>query len=78
MTQLPLPFDAGEPGRASSPTFLTIAEAAEQLQVCERTVRRAIDAGVVRAARVRGTRAERGCWRIHRDDLARWLYEDPS
>ncbi len=75
MTQLPLPFDFGEPGRG--PTFLTIAEAAEQLQVCERTVRRAIDAGVLRAARVRGTRAERGCWRIHRDDLARWLYEEP-
>ncbi len=33
MTQLPLPFDFGEPGRG--PTFLTIAEAAEQLQVCE-------------------------------------------
>ncbi len=40
MTKLPLPLDAGEPspGRASS----TVAEAAEQLQVCERTVRRAI------------------------------------
>ena len=75
MTQLPLPFDAGEPDRG--PAFLTIAEAAKQLQVCERTVRRAIDAGVLRAARVRGTRAERGCWRIHRDDLARWIYEEP-
>ncbi len=75
MTQLPLPFDSDDPGRG--PTFLTIAEAAEKLQVCERTVRRAIDAGVLRAARVRGTRAERGCWRIHRDDLARWLYEEP-
>ena len=74
MTQLPLPFDAPD----DAPAFLTIAEAAEQLQVCERTVRRAIDAGVLRAARVRGTRAERGCWRIHRDDLARWLYEEPS
>ena len=77
MTQLPLPFDAGEPDHGPR-TFLTIAEAAEQLQVCERTVRRAIDAGVLRAARVHGTRAERGCWRIHRDDLARWLYEEPS
>ena len=76
MTQLPLPFDFGEPGHG--PAFLTIAEAAEQLQVCERTVRRASDAGGLRAARVRGTRAERGCWRIHRDDLARWLYEEPS
>jgi excisionase family DNA binding protein len=75
MTQLPLPFDFGEPGQG--PAFLTIAEAAEQLQVCERTVRRAIDAGVLRAARVRGTRAERGCWRIHRDDLARWIYDEP-
>lgn len=73
MTQLPLPFDEPDHG----PAFLTIAEAAEQLQVCERTVRRAIDAGVLRAARVRGTRAERGCWRIHRDDLARWIYEEP-
>jgi excisionase family DNA binding protein len=60
------------------PDLPDLAEAAEQLQVCERTVRRAIDAGVLRAARVRGTRAERGCWRIHRDDLARWLYEEPS
>ena len=76
MTQLPLPFDSGD--AAEGPTFLTIAEAAAQLQVCERTVRRAIDAGVLRAARVRGTRAERGCWRIPRDDLARWIYEEPS
>ncbi len=57
MTQLPLPFDFGEPSRG--PIFLTIAEAAEQLQVCERTVRRAIDAGNLPAACVRGSRAER-------------------
>ncbi len=46
--------------------------------MCERTVRRAIDAGNLRAACVRGSRAERGVWRIHPADLDRWLFDEPA
>lgn len=74
MTQMPLPFGPGEDGRA--PVFLTIAEAAARVRVCERTVRRAIDHGNLRAARVRASQSERGAWRIRVDDLDRWLWED--
>jgi excisionase family DNA binding protein len=75
MTQLPLSFD---PDRREDPAFLTIAEAAERLRLCERTVRRAIDNGNLRAARVRGTRSDRGVWRIRAADLEAWIWEDPE
>ncbi|MDQ3742224.1 MAG: hypothetical protein M3389_14900 [Actinomycetota bacterium] len=58
MTQLLLPFDTGEPG--NGPAFPDDRRGREHLQVCERTVRRAIDAGVLRAARVRGTTPAEG------------------
>ena len=76
MSQLHLPVDAGEGGPELR--YLTITEAAERVRVCERTVRRAIDAGNLRAACVRGSRAERGVWRIHPADLDRWLFEEPA
>jgi excisionase family DNA binding protein len=75
VTQMNLPFGPDEDdGR--TPAFLTIAEAAARVRVCERTVRRAIDHGNLRAARVRGSRAERGAWRIRPEDLELWIWED--
>lgn len=74
MTQLPFSFP---PQDGAEPAFLTVAEAAARLRVCERTIRRAIDAGNLRAARVRGTASERGAWRIRPVDLERWVFEEP-
>jgi excisionase family DNA binding protein len=73
MAQLPLPFPA-EPG--SEPEYLTVAEAAERLRCCERTIRRAIDRGALRAGRLRGANAARGSYRIRRADLDAWLFSD--
>src|SRR5690242_6361140 len=46
MDQLQLPLSGPA---ASPPEFLTIAEAARRVQCCERTIRRAIDSGALRA-----------------------------
>src|SRR4051794_10852662 len=54
MTQLPLPFPEG------GDEYLTVAEAALRLRCCERTIRRAIECGELRAGRVRGGRGSRG------------------
>jgi excisionase family DNA binding protein len=79
--QLSLPFptdpDTGtdEP-RFAAVEFLTIAEAAAVVRCCERTVRRAIDTGELRAGRLRGQPGSRGGFRIRRADLDAWMYGD--
>lgn len=54
--------------------YLTIAEAARRVRCCERTIRRAIESGELKAGRVRGGGSTRGGYRILGDDLDRWLY----
>lgn len=77
MDQLELSF-----ATATEPRFdveyLTIAEAARRVRCCERTVRRAIDSGELRAGRIRGKGGSRGGFRIRVGDLERWLYRDAS
>ena len=75
MDQLQLPLV--EPG-ASPPEFLTIAEAARWVRCCERTIRRAIDSGALRAGKVSGERFTRGAWRIRAVDLERWMFGDAA
>ena len=70
MTQLPLPFPE------ERDEYLTVAEAALRLRCCERTIRRAIECGELRAGRVRGGRGSRGAWRIRPADLEAWLFVD--
>lgn len=79
MAQLPLPFSAEPPGGApSAPVeYLTVAEAAARLRCHERTIRRAIDCGALRAGRIRGgTGGGRPAYRIRVADLDRWLFAD--
>jgi len=61
---------------ASSCEYLTIAEAAVRVRCCERTIRRAIDSGALRAGRVHGERSSRGGYRIRPVDLEAWLFDD--
>jgi excisionase family DNA binding protein len=70
MTQLPLPLDSGDDA------YLTVAEAAERLRCCERTIRRAIESGALRAGRIRGGARSRGAWRLRPADLEAWLFTD--
>ena len=56
--------------------FLTIAEAARRVRCCERTIRRAIGGGTLRAGRVRAGRFSRGAIRIRPADLDAWLFAD--
>jgi excisionase family DNA binding protein len=70
MTQLPLPLDSGDDA------YLTIAEAAARLRCCQRTIRRAIESGALRAGRIRGGRRSRGAWRIRPVDLEARLFGD--
>lgn len=58
--------------------YLTIAAAAAAVRCCERTIRRAIDGGDLRAGRVRGRDGSRGGFRIWAADLDEWLYRDAS
>lgn len=60
VTQLELPFAGTPPSSPFPPEYLTIAEAAERVRCCERTIRRAIDSGALRAGRIRGERGSRG------------------
>jgi excisionase family DNA binding protein len=76
MTQLELPFDDDLAPEAASPGYLTIAEAAMIVRCHERTIRRAIERGALRAGRVRGANAARGGFRIRPRDLDRWLFID--
>ncbi len=73
LAQLEFPFDqhAAEPA-----AYLTIAEAAARVRCCERTVRRAIDTGALRAGVVRRDRGGRGAYRIRPADLDAWLFAD--
>lgn len=54
--------------------YLTIAEAARRVRCCERTIRRAVDSGALRAGRVRANRFSRGAIRIRPADLDEWLF----
>ena len=51
--------------------YLTIAEAARRVRVCERKIRRAIESG-----ELRGARGSRGAIRIRPADLDHWLYAE--
>ena len=73
MAQLLLPFSDPYPDDAA---YLTIAEAADRTRCCERTIRRAIDRGALRAGRVRGANGARGGYRIRPADLEHWLFDD--
>ena len=75
MAQLELPFPKG-PEAHGEPQWLTIAEAADSVRCCERTIRRAIDSGALRAGRIRGARGSRGTVRIRPEDIAEWLFEE--
>ncbi len=75
MAQLEFPFAEGADSRGE-PQWLTIAQAAERVRCCERTIRRAIESGALRAGRIRGVRGSRGAVRIRPTDLAAWLFED--
>jgi len=74
--QLQFPDAAIEPRLGAE--YLTIAEAAQRVRCCERTIRRAIDGGSLRAGRVRGDTGNRGGWRIRTADLDRWLFAHGS
>jgi excisionase family DNA binding protein len=63
-------------GASPPPVFLTIAEAAERVRCCERTIRRAIDSGALRAGTFRAVAGTRGGFRIRPADLERWMYGD--
>lgn len=66
-----------EPAPAGGPDhFLTIAEAAARVRCCERTIRRAIDSGALRAGKISGERFARGAWRIRIADLEAWMFGD--
>jgi excisionase family DNA binding protein len=54
--------------------FLTIAEAAALARCCERTIRVAVDAGTLRAARLRGKHGSRGAFRFQRTDFEEWMF----
>ena len=70
-----LSFDV--PGEASrGHEFLTIAEAAQRVRCCERTIRRAIDSGALRAGRIHAVDGKRGGFRIRPADLDTWMYGD--
>ena len=51
------------------PEVLSLRAAADTLGCSTRTLRRAIDAGELRASQL----AERGCWAVQRADLIAWL-----
>ena len=75
LTQLELPLASAPPSPAE---YLTIAEAAERVRCCERTIRRAIESGALRAGRIRGARDSRGGYRIRPADLDAWLFDDAT
>lgn len=77
MQQLELTPDPEELA-APAGSLMTIAEAARRVRCCERTIRRAIDSGTLRAGKVGGTRGSRGGYRIRSEDLDAWLYRDAS
>jgi excisionase family DNA binding protein len=72
-TQLSMHFPDEAPGVVD---YLTIAEAAQRIRCCERTIRRAIDSGDLRAGRIRVDKTKRGTFRIRIADLHAWMYGD--
>ena len=77
VTQLELPLAGSLPSPVTVVAeYLTIAEAAERVRCCERTIRRAIESGALRAGRIRGARDSRGGYRIRPADLDAWLFDD--
>ena len=76
--QLGLPFTTEAEEPRFSVEYLTIAEAARRVRCCERTIRRAIASGELRAGRVRGGGSTRGGYRIRPVDLDRWVYGNAS
>jgi excisionase family DNA binding protein len=71
-----LAFDLPDDGSPPGVAFLTIAEAAAIVRCCERTIRRAIDSGALRAGRVAAVEGHRGGYRIRPADLETWMYGD--
>src|SRR5215207_2917728 len=59
-----LTFDLPDDGAQPAVAFRTIAEAAAPVRCCERTIRRAIDSGALRAGRVAAVEGQRGGYRI--------------
>lgn len=53
--------------------ILTVRELAERFKVSEKTVRRAIKAGRLRAAKLGGDAANGGVWRIALADARAWF-----
>jgi excisionase family DNA binding protein len=76
--QLGLDLSTADEEARFSVGYLTIAEAALRVRCCERTIRRAIESGELRAGRVRGGGSSRGGFRIWVKDLDEWLYRDVS
>jgi excisionase family DNA binding protein len=68
-----VPTDSAPP-----PEFLTIAEAAQRARCCERTIRRAIQSGALRAGRIHAGDGKRGGFRIRPADLETWMYGNGS
>jgi excisionase family DNA binding protein len=66
----------GDDDASPLPAFLTIAEAAQRVRCCERTIRRAVDSGALRAGRIRAVDGKRGAFRIRPADLETWMYGD--
>jgi excisionase family DNA binding protein len=66
----------GDDGASPPPAFLTIAEASKRVRCCERTIRRAIESGALRAGRIRSVTGRRGGVRIRPNDLETWVYGD--
>ncbi|MFL5845306.1 MAG: helix-turn-helix domain-containing protein [Solirubrobacteraceae bacterium] len=76
--QLGLEFTTQAEEPRFSVEYLTVAEAAERVRCCERTIRRAILGGELRAGRVRGGGSTRGGYRIRPADLDRWVFSNAS
>ena len=66
------------PERGGDAAFLTIPDAARRVRCCERTIRRAIDSGALRAGKISGARGSRGGYRIRPADLEIWMFSDAS
>jgi excisionase family DNA binding protein len=75
MEQPRLTSEPKVPG-APEPAFLTIAEAARTVRCCERTLRRAIPSGALRAGRIGGARGWRDGYRIRAADRKDWAFGD--
>lgn len=57
-----------------TPVLLSLAEAAERLNVCTRTLRRSISRGRVQAVKLRIGEGQ-GLWRVPLSEIERVIYE---